>query len=131
MLFLRKHGLPIPKVYDWSAKAENPVGSEYMIMEMVPGTGLQETWYSMTVEQRVGMVEKIVDLEKSLFEISLPACGSIYLIDTLPDGTRTVDIPSDQDRSVRNSFCIGPSTELLWWYSNRAELGADGGPCES
>ncbi len=140
MAFLRKHGLPIPKVYDWSAKTANSVGSEYMIMEKVQGTDLQETWYSMAMEQRMDMVQKVVDLEKRLFDISLPACGSIYFNGTLPNGIHTVDIPDetdavdvpdDQDDNSFDKFCIGPSTELLWWYSNRAELGADKGPCKS
>jgi hypothetical protein len=84
----------------------------------------------MTEEQRFDVVERIVRLEKMLFDISLPACGSIYFRDTLPAGTRIVDIPSPPSYTGSPKFCIGPSTELLWWYSRRAELAANIGPCK-
>jgi Phosphotransferase enzyme family len=130
MTFLREQGLPVPKIHDWSATVENSVGSEYMIMEKVHGTDLRNTWYSMTMSQRLKAVSKIVQLEKALFDISLPACGSIYLKDTLPARTRTVDIQSDMSNKVSSKFCIGPSAEFLWWHSRRAELGAKIGPCK-
>lgn len=129
MAFLRERKLPVPEVYDWSAQMENSVGSEYMIMEKVKGTVLHESWYSMTVKQRMDMVIRIVAVEKKLFDIFLPAYGGIYFKHALPDGAHTVDLPDDQD--LKSKFCIGPSTEFLWWYSNRAELGADMGPCKS
>lgn len=131
MVFLRMHGLPIPKIYDWNSTSANPVGSAYMIMEKVQGTELQETWHSMSVERRLQMAEKVVELEKKLFDIPFPACGAIYFKDSLPVGTPVVEIPDCKDESGLRRFCVGPSTEYLWWYSKRAELGADIGPCES
>lgn len=86
-------GLPIPKVYSWSSTPKDPIGSEYIIMEKAQGTPLQKTWYSMTVGERLQMVEKVVLLERKLFKISLPACGAIYFKDNLPAGTPTVAIP--------------------------------------
>jgi hypothetical protein len=35
MEFLRIHGIPIPKILDWSSSASNQLGSEYIIMERV------------------------------------------------------------------------------------------------
>jgi hypothetical protein len=130
MVFLRKHGLPIPRVYSWSSTPKNPVGTEYIIMEKAQGSPVQKTWYSMTVGDRLQMVEKVVLLEKKLFEISLPACGAIYFKDSLPAGTPIVAIPGFADDKSSNKFCVGPSTEHLWWYSKRDQLGADVGPCE-
>ena len=99
-------------------------------MEKAQGTPLQKTWYSMTVGERLPMVEKVVLLERKLFEISLPACGAIYFKDSLPAGTPTVAISERADAKGSNRFCIGPSTEHLWWYSKRDKLGTDMGPCE-
>lgn len=84
----------------------------------------------MTRKQRFDVVKSIVRLEKVLFDISLPACGSIYFKDSLPAEASTVDIPSCPGCNDVSKFCIGPSTELLWWYSRRAELDANIGPCE-
>lgn len=130
MAFLRTRGLPIPKVYSWSSTPKNPIGSEYIIMEKAQGSPLQKTWYSMTVGERLQMVEKVVLLEKKLFEIPLPACGAIYFKDSLPAGTPVVAIPECADDKGSSKFCIGPSMEHLWWYSKRDKLGADMGPCE-
>lgn len=99
-------------------------------MEKVRGSALQKTWYSMTVGERLQMVEKIVRLEKTLFEISLPACGAIYFKDSLPAGTPVVAIPGHAADNGLSKFCIGPSSEHLWWYSKRDKLGADMGPCK-
>ncbi len=127
MDFLRRHGLPIPKVYDWSSSTSNFVGAEYMIMEKAQGTELQSIWYSMEVEQRMDIVGKIVELEKILFEVPLPASGSIYFKDTLDAKMETVEIVSE---IAPNRFCVGPSTEYLWWYQKRDELAIKSGPCK-
>ena len=131
MEFLRLHGVPIPKVFDWSSSTSNEVGSEYIIMERVPGKELKDTWYTMTMEERMKVMEKIVNIEKVLFAIQFPASGSIYYKDSLNATTETVDIPSDSDLREMDKFCIGPSTELLWWYQKRDELGVNRGPCKN
>lgn len=44
MELLRIHVIPVPKVLDWDASSSNQLGSEYMIMERVPGRELADTW---------------------------------------------------------------------------------------
>ncbi|KAL6705518.1 hypothetical protein ACN47E_006635 [Coniothyrium glycines] len=131
MEYLRLHGVPIPKVFDWSASTENPVRSEYIIMEKVPGMELQHTWYTMTFKQRMAIVEKIVDIERILFAIRFPASGSIYFKDSVGTRTPTIDLPLGVNRGQTDRFCIGPSTEFLWWYQRRDELAVNRGPWET
>jgi len=50
MELLWLHGVPTHKVFDWDSSSLNAVGSEYIIMEKVPGKDLNETWYSMTLK---------------------------------------------------------------------------------
>ena len=129
MAFLRLHGCPIPSVYDWSSSTSNPVGAEYMIMEKVQGIELQSICYSMDVQQRMNVVGKIVDLEKTLFSIPLPANGSIYFKDTEAiQVAEKVGIVSDM---TEDKFCIGPSTEYLWWYQGREKLRVNRGACRN
>jgi hypothetical protein len=130
MEFLRLHGVPIPRVYDWSASAANQVGSEYVIMEKFPGTELQHTWYTMTVQERGDIVEKIVDIEKILFAIRFPASGSLYFKDSLNSSITTVSMPPAIDCGEKDRFWIGPSTELFWWCQKRDELDINRGPCK-
>lgn len=130
MEFLRLHGVPIPKVFDWNSSTSNQVGSEYIIMEKVPGKELEDTWYTMTLQERMDVVEKIVDIEKILFAIRFPASGSLYFKDSLGANITRADISSDVSYGETDKFCIGPSTELLWWYQRRDELAVNRGPCK-
>jgi hypothetical protein len=130
MEFLRLHGVPIPKVFDWSSSTSNQVGSEYIIMERVQGRELADTWYTMTLKERRAVVEKIVHIEKILFGVQFPASGSLFIKDSLNADVNSVDIPENNSLKEVSRFCIGPSTEYLWWYQKRNELAANGGPCE-
>ena len=129
MQFLRLHGCPVPVVYEWSSNARaNPVGAEYMIMEKARGTELQNIWYSMDIKQRMDTVGKIANFEKRLLELPLPAYGSIYFKDTEIIGdANKVDIVTE---AAREKFCVGPSTEYLWWYQGRNRLSVQQGSCE-
>lgn len=130
MEFLRLHGIPIPKIFDWSSTAETGVGSEYMIIERVPGRELDGSWYTMTPKDRMAAVEKIVHVERILFAIEFPASGSLFYADSIDDGMDRVEIKLSVDVKDTPKFCIGPSTEYLWWYQKRHELGVHGGPCK-
>lgn len=130
MEFLRMHGIPIPKIFDWSSSASNQLGSEYIIMERVPGRELADTWYTMTFKERMAVVEKIVDIERLLFGIRFPASGSLFFKDFLDPDVKSVNMPEDNSLEDLGKFCIGPSTEYLWRYQKRSELAANRGPCE-
>ncbi|KAK2768411.1 hypothetical protein FQN54_000266 [Arachnomyces sp. PD_36] len=125
MEYLRLHGLPIPKVLSWSSTTSNPLGCEYIIMEKARGKELDEIWYTMDSERRKSMVKKIVSLEALLLNLEFPASGSLYYKETLPESVNTVDLP-DNDQ-----FCMGPSTEFMWWYHKRDELQIERGPWKS
>lgn len=124
------HGVPIPKIFDWSSSQSNEVGSEYIVMERAQGKELADTWFTMTFEERMKMVEKIVEIERCLFDIRFPASGSLFFKDSLNATVRTVDIPRHSSIKDMDRFCIGPSTEYLWWYQRRNELATNHGPCE-
>lgn len=129
MEFLRTHGIPIPKIFDWSSSSSNQLGSEYIIMERVSGKELADTWYTMTFKERMVVVEKIVDIERLLFGIQFPASGSLFFKDSLDPDDRSADMSEDNSLKDVGRFCIGPSTEYLWWYQKRNELAANRGPC--
>lgn len=133
MEFLRMHGIPIPKILGWDSSASsssNSLGSEYMIMERVPGRELADTWYAMAPKERMAMIEKIVEVERVLFGIRFPASGSVFLTESLDASITRVEIPEIGRPEGAGRFCIGPSTEYLWWYQRRGELAVSRGPCE-
>lgn len=113
MEFLRIHGIPVPKVLDWSSSASNQLGLEYIIMERVPGRELADTWYTMTFEERMAIVRKIVDIERLLFGIEFPASGSLFFKDSLDPDVESMDMPEVKSLENTSRFCVGPSTEYL------------------
>lgn len=128
MEFLRLHGVPVPKVLDWSSSA-NQVGSEYIVMEKVPGKELADIWYTMTLRERMKIMEQIVDMERILFNLRFPASGSLFFKDSVEASFKTVDVRKVANLKGIERFCIGPSVEYLWWYQKRNELAVNHGPC--
>ncbi len=62
--------LPIPKVLAWSATNQNPVESEYIIMEEANGHQLHGVWSHMELETKRDIIAQIVDLETKMLSVS-------------------------------------------------------------
>lgn len=128
MDLVRLHGVPVPKIYDYSTTSQNPVGCEFIIMERVAGKELRHVWSKETPQQRLKMVEQVVKMESLLFSIKLPASGSVYYKRDLPADVETVDIPGI---GGLDGLCIGPEVKLRWWDKERAQLPVDRKPRKS
>ncbi|KAF1348371.1 kinase-like protein [Lizonia empirigonia] len=122
MDFVRAHGVPTPQILGYAIN-ENPVGSEYILMEKLPGRPIGDAWFSLSEPQRLQVLHDIVKLESKLFGIQLPASGSIYYARDLEPDTPRVGIPE-----VDGQFCVGPYTALRWWFDKRENLKIDRGP---
>ncbi|EZF69676.1 hypothetical protein H105_07906 [Trichophyton soudanense CBS 452.61] len=130
LAFLRSKGIPVPKVYGWSATDENAVGAEYIIMELASGIGLDTRWFSMTKKQQQTVTLGIVGIEKTLFDIPFGSIGSLYFKEDLPlELQHNLYLPgaADPDGDC-NTFCIGPIADYMFWYGKRSELKLDRGP---
>lgn len=96
---LRSKGIPVPQVYTYSSTDDNPVGSEYIVMEKAPGKPLTSRWFELTPRERVPLVVSFVEIEKKLFDIPFGSYGSLYYKDNLPSSSRA-DLyasPNDTD----------------------------------
>ena len=82
--FLQSKGVPVPRVYDWSSKSDNAVGTEYIIMEKAPGQPLEERWFTLSQKERVRLVTSYVEVERKLFSLPIDAYGSLYYKGNLP-----------------------------------------------
>jgi aminoglycoside phosphotransferase (APT) family kinase protein len=109
MDFLRSHGIPVPKIFGYSAVADNPAGTEYIFMELVQGKNLRDVWYTLSEQERTTLVTKIVQLEARLFRLRFPASRSLYYCNDLPDHNNQIIVLSAD--SARR-FCIGSNTSL-------------------
>ncbi|PKX93375.1 uncharacterized protein P174DRAFT_513766 [Aspergillus novofumigatus IBT 16806] len=71
----------VPEVLAWGSDATNPVGAEYIIMEMIPGVPLaEEQWKTMSALDRYRVIDRIVEMEKELGNLQFPAYGRTSLL---------------------------------------------------
>lgn len=61
--------LPVPRVFGWSSNSSNPVEAEYILMEEAKGTQLNESWTTMSLDTKIEVVSRIVDIEKKLLSV--------------------------------------------------------------
>lgn len=62
--------IPVPKVLAWSGEAENPVESEYILMEEATGNQLSEVWDEIELHDKLKIVDDIVAIEKKFLSLS-------------------------------------------------------------
>ncbi|KAH7381813.1 kinase-like domain-containing protein [Cadophora sp. MPI-SDFR-AT-0126] len=126
--------IPVPKVFAWSAAANNPVGAEYIIME-APGTKLEDVWDSKRISEKTDIVKGIVEIEKKLLSVSFTRYGNIYFSsDAFPgcEAAKVVgDISAELKGVVEKRFIIGPVVDRDFWNGKRASMAIDRGPWKS
>jgi hypothetical protein len=49
--------IPVPKVLAWSSDASNQIGTEYIIMEEVPGVQVFKKWDDMGEYNRISLIK--------------------------------------------------------------------------
>lgn len=129
--FLQSKGIPVPRVYAWSSKSDNTVGTEYIIMQKAPGQPLENRWFTLTPKERVRLVTSYVELERKLFALPIDAFGSLYYKENLPPHLQAdiyaPDTPDESGDAKR--FCVGPMADYMFWRGKRAGLELDRGPC--
>ncbi|EAW24094.1 uncharacterized protein NFIA_036660 [Aspergillus fischeri NRRL 181] len=125
-------GIPVPEVLAWSGKAENPVGSEYILMEEATGRQLGEIWDDLKLADKLKIVEDIVAIEKKFLSLSFTRYGSLYFVNDAFPGCEKAEIASDAPQSQReeieSQFVIGPVPNNDFWDKGRASLEIDRGP---
>ncbi|KAE8423663.1 kinase-like domain-containing protein [Aspergillus pseudocaelatus] len=134
-------GIPIPRVYSWSAEPSNPVGAEYIIEEKATGAPLGKLWDGLSIARRLEIVDQLVDMEKKLVAFSFPKHGCIYYesdlkprslrYERLDIQTGLSSVSSLCSKSALPVFAIGPSTNPRFWEGKRATMKLDRGPWSS
>ncbi|KAE8374444.1 kinase-like domain-containing protein [Aspergillus bertholletiae] len=125
--FLRLHGLPVPKVFGYSATTENAAGTEYIFLEYIHGRDLSDLWFDLSEDACSTIIKNIVDLEARLFRLQFPASGSLYYTTDLQSKTDRPPVLIE-DPPSNGRFSIGPDTTLRLWFGKRRELQVDRGP---
>ncbi|CZT04058.1 uncharacterized protein RCO7_05657 [Rhynchosporium graminicola] len=114
MAYMRSYTkIPVPKVLDWSDDDSNSIGTEYIIMEHVPGVQLHEKWPSMSPHQHMLCVKRATFMVTEMAKLPFPAYGSLYFADAPIDPTSKIEFV--------NGFCIGPHCGTRYWDCNAGE----------
>jgi hypothetical protein len=127
LTFLRLKGIPVPEVYSYSATADNPVGTEYILMEKASGVCLASNWVNLQELEIRRLAHSFVELEKKLFEFPFSATGSLYFKKDISSSLQT-PLYTEEHTTEPNQFCIGPIADYMFWYGRRAGLKLNRGP---
>ncbi|KAG4434115.1 hypothetical protein IFR05_010395 [Cadophora sp. M221] len=127
--------IPVPKVLSWSGEAENPVESEYILMEEATGNQLGEVWDEMELHDKFKIVDDIVAIERKFLSLSFTRYGNLYFADDAFPGCEKAEIigeaPESLTKDVENRFVIGLAVDHDFWHRERASMGIDRGPWKS
>lgn len=123
-----KTRLPVPDVIDWSDDGANPIGSEFIIMDCVPGVQLHVAWPDMSGVQQLECIRSMYESLKEVVDLSFPAYGSIYF-----NGR----VEAEAARDLDERFVIGPHCNARYYWEAGVRPGGGGlcgrgnrGPCE-
>lgn len=129
LTFLRLKGVPVPEVYSYSASIDNPVRTEYILMEKAPGLCLASKWANLQDLEIRRLGHSFVELERKLFEIPFSATGSLYFKKDIPSDLQAPLYTEEHAGGTEaNQFCIGPVADYMFWYGRRARLQLNRGP---
>ena len=67
----------------------NELGFEWILMDFMPETRLEDAWHTMSRSTKCKLVDKVVDFSAQLFRLGAPSIGNTYR------STDTADIPND------------------------------------
>lgn len=125
-------GLPVPKVLDWSARAEGTeVGVEYILMEKVDGVELHKRYKSLRSEG-FELTNQVNAMERAFASRRFSQIGSLYYKGDVEPAlqARPLYAEGDYDDDASARFRIGPYVDWDVWRGTRAYVEADRGPCK-
>ncbi|KAL9074930.1 MAG: hypothetical protein Q9157_004200 [Trypethelium eluteriae] len=125
----------MPKVLAWSATDQNPVDTEYIIMEEAKGSPLQEVWHDLQLRTKRDIIHEIIDVERKLLSVSFDRewdhfdstepCPFHYSSEEIREHRKEADVLNDNqalwgelrgiltDEGYTSNETFGRATELL------------------
>ena len=111
--YVRQHtDVPVPSVIKFDSSHDNELGYEWMLMEHLSGSKLEEQWRSMTWSSKELLVRKVVALLAQLFQQRFPTIGNLYM-------------------NNHQQFRQGQNVEFVFFWENHLEFEVARGPFSS
>ena len=102
-------------------------------MKKQDGVVLTDVWDTIKGEQKVRILDQVVDMEKRLATTGFSKFGSLYYKNDLPenpDPTSPLYINSVGKEVWSKTFGIEPTNHRSFFDTGRGELDIDRGPCK-
>ena len=130
--------LPVPRVITWSGAIRNlvnHVGTDYIIMEEVPGVRLGHRWLQFATADDVRpIMNSMLDIEAKFESLRFSRIGSLYFKEDVSADLQGVPLLSgvtdSTTQQLSERYCVGPLMVYQWWRGERARMALDRGPCK-
>ncbi|KAJ5156966.1 uncharacterized protein N7482_008066 [Penicillium canariense] len=124
--------IPVPYVLGWSATSNNPVGSEYILMEEATGTQLGVLWDELSPDLKLSIMREVVSIESKMLSVSFSHFGSIYFASDAVEGAVPAQVTSEASPELKEKiyekFSIGPTVDRDFWHKQRSSMDISRGP---
>ena len=107
--------IPVPIIYAFDSNPDNKLGFEWMLMEKVQGTPLNDVWGTMEFDNKQGVVRRIASWMAELSRFKFSRIGSIFM----------------RYRQHHINFYIGPTIHERLFEGDRLVHEVDRGPFRS
>ncbi|KAG5651991.1 hypothetical protein H0H81_006673 [Sphagnurus paluster] len=95
MDFVRSHTpLPVPKVFAYCSEASNPVGTEWLLMEHMPGVELGGAWDDLQLPQKRRLALDLIGVYDQLFRLKIAAMEAVVFCIFTPIEEPLLTVPS-------------------------------------
>lgn len=73
----RKTTIPVPEVIAFDDSADNEIGFEWILMELMPGVSAYKKWRTMTPFQKVAFVQRIAEFQAQILQHTFSGIGTL------------------------------------------------------
>ncbi|KAL7919795.1 phosphotransferase enzyme family domain-containing protein [Trichoderma austrokoningii] len=78
--FLRRATtVSVPEVVAFDDSAENEIGFEWILMELVPGDSAHKQWRTLAMSQKVALVQQVAELQSQIFGHEFSKIGTLVV----------------------------------------------------
>ncbi|KAL0945745.1 hypothetical protein HGRIS_014889 [Hohenbuehelia grisea] len=124
--------IPVPKVLAWSAQKDaTPVGSEFILLEYIPGVMLTHRWDEPDLD--IGSVFwPLLLYEREFHEAHFASIGSLYFKEDVSFNLQqrplfANDVPPSYE-AAKDKYRVGPLADRQHWRGSRSDEMYDHGP---
>jgi hypothetical protein len=102
---LRTTTLPVPEVIAFDDSRDNPIGFEWIILKLMPGTSVYYRWRTMPMDTKQSLVEQVADFQAQLLKHTFRGIGTLTRNPAEPPNS--TDLSPQPVRFVCRSFFWG------------------------